>query len=508
MKFVRVDIFAIFSAAVCIITSVAQGAPSVVKIGDTVVESQALSFVGDRINGLSFQQDAVITYDGWQYVAYYNAVRHVCVSRRQLPVGSWQALELPDYDLTGTDSHDVISMGICPADGTIHLAFDHHNSPLHYRVSQWGVITNPAGVTWNASLFGPIQNYVEVGIAPSPLTYPRFILTPNGNMQFRYRIGSSGNGDDYIVDYNGDTHTWSNTRQVTSRYGTYKTSTNRNAYPNRWEYGPDGKLHVTWTWREGGLTANHDIMYAYSEDGGTTWLNGNPPSVFQIKTGAASGPAQTILSFNGRRGSNPIGLATGVPQTQLLIDLNSPGVTAITLDEYYSLMNAQSQALDAQGRIHVVMWHCTDETNAYAASLGYTETGTWGHATARRYHHYWRDAKGVWHHYQLPWVSGNRPKLFIRANGDAFLIYQAALNPIALGYDTRIVNGHLEIAAATAATGWTDWQIIYTDAGFYVNDMLGDHYRFKNEEILSVLVQEAPANGTPTPLRILDFQLN
>ncbi len=507
MKSLRLYSFVVLTVMVGM-ASIAQATPSVVKIGDTVVEPQALSFDGNRINGLSFQQEAVLSYNGWQYVTYYNAARHVCVSRRQLPTGEWEALELPDYTMLGADAHDVVSMGICPIDGTIHLAFDHHGSTLHYRVSQRGMLADPNSITWSASLFGPVRNYLEVGKNVSGVTYPRFILTPNHNMQFRYRVGSSGNGDDILVDYDGATSTWSNTRQVTSRYGLYKTSTDRNAYPNRWEYGPKGNLHVTWVWREGGGTANHDIMYAYSTDGGTTWLNGDPPSRLQIKTGESSGPPQTLLSFNIRNSTNPIGLATGDPATQLLITLYSPGVTAIPLDEYYGMMNSQAQALDAQGRIHTVMWHCTDETNAYAASLGYTATGTWGHATARRYHHYWRDDKGVWHHYQLPWISGNRPKLFIRQNGDAFLIYQAVLDPIALGYDTRIVNGHLEIAAATAAANWTDWQIIHTEPDFFVNDMLGDHYRFKEEEILSVLVQEAPADGQPKPLRILDFQLN
>ena len=63
----------VFLAVIGGLTLVVQGFPSVAKIGDTIVEPQAMSFVGDRINGLSFQQDAVITYNGWQYVTYYNA---------------------------------------------------------------------------------------------------------------------------------------------------------------------------------------------------------------------------------------------------------------------------------------------------------------------------------------------------------------------------------------------------------------------------------------------------
>ncbi|MBN2211982.1 MAG: BNR-4 repeat-containing protein, partial [Sedimentisphaerales bacterium] len=107
-------------SVLCFCAPVVSAFPSVTKIGDTVVEPQALSFSGNRINGISFQQEAVLTQNGWQYVTYYNAARHVCVSRRQLPSGSWEGLELPDYTMLGEDAHDVISMGVCPNDGTIH----------------------------------------------------------------------------------------------------------------------------------------------------------------------------------------------------------------------------------------------------------------------------------------------------------------------------------------------------------------------------------------------------
>jgi hypothetical protein len=172
-------------------------------------------------------------------------------------------------------------------------------------------------------------------------------------------------------------------------------------------------------------------------------------------------------------------------------------------------MNQQTQAVDSLGRIHTVMWHCSDESYAYARPLGYSSTGTWGPAVARRFNHYWRDTNGQWHRYEMPWVAGSRPKLFIRQNGDAFLIYQSVRDPISLGYGLYFIDGDLTICAASAQSNWTDWQIIHVEIGPFVNEMLGDPYRFMQQEILSVMVQASPTQtGQSTPLRILDFSLN
>jgi hypothetical protein len=64
----------------------------------------------------------------------------------------------------------------------------------------------------------------------------------------------------------------------------------------------------------------------------------------------------------------------------------------------------------------------------------------------------------------------------------------------------------LVIAAATARSQWTDWKVSLLERGFFLNELLGDLYRWKQEDILSVMVQESPEKvREPTPLRILDF---
>jgi len=220
----------------------------VVKTGDAVVDTEALTVVGvfgQRINGLSFQQSALVTHRGYQYVAYYDADRWVCVGRRDLPGDDWETLRFTDYQFKSNDAHNVISMGICPADGTIHLAFDHHGHPLHYRVSRKEVAGAPGETTWDTSLFGPVLSELERG-KPIKITYPRFWQTPDGGLQFCYRRGGSGNGDRMLVDYDPKQGLWVHTRQIDSGKGAWGSSKSRCSYPNGYDYGPFGKLHATW----------------------------------------------------------------------------------------------------------------------------------------------------------------------------------------------------------------------------------------------------------------------
>lgn len=442
------------------------------KTVDTVIDSQGLTIEGNfgqAINGKSFQQEAVVSYNNFQYVGYYNDARHVCLARRKLPGTNWEILEFKDYSFQSNDAHNTISIGICPNDGTIHMAFDHHGDTLHYRISKKDAASYPEEKAWNASLFGPVQSELEKD-KPIKITYPRFWQTPDGGLQFCYRRGGSGNGDRMMVDYNPETGSWENTRQIDSGDGTFtdalSTSESRCSYPNGYNYGPDGILHATWVWRENSQGSNHDLLYAWSNDGGFSWYNNN-----------------------GEKFDTPPGV-------------NAPGLKVVDIGREYGLMNTHGQAVDSDGRIHVVMWHCTDETLKKAGSK--PGEHRWGPPEARRYHHYWRDTGGNWQHRQIPWIAGDRPKIFIGSDNTIFMIHSARLPVTNSNFSAS--PGDLVIAAASANSNWTDWQIIHIEKGPFVNEMLGDPYRWKKEEILSVMVQETPVKKhESTPLRILDF---
>lgn len=432
------------------------------KVGDSVLDNQSLNLgdeefgevrFGNKINGCSFQQDAMVSHKGYQYVGYYDGERNVCIARRKLPLGDWEVIRFDDYEFKSNDSHNTISIGISPADGRIHMAFDHHVHPLHYRVSKKGVANTPEATEWKASAFGPILDELEKN-KKIKISYPRFWQTPEGGLQFGYRLLGSGNGMRLMVSYDAKKGIWHSKKQIDSNIGKYEESSSRGSYPNGYNYGPKGHLHTTWVWREGAGSGNHDLMYAYSKDQGHTWLNSEGDKI--------NGPAA----------------------------LKTPGITVVKIDEDYGLGNTHGQAVDSKGRIHAVIRHCDDESLAAAGSKpGEVRFGPTG---ARRYYHYFRGLEGTWEKIDLPVVAGSRSKVFIDKADNAYLIYQK--------------SGKLMIAAASASNSWNDWELIHTENGSFHNEMLGDFCRWQDSSVLSVMVQDKPKGYEATTLRILDFK--
>ena len=109
-----------------------------------IIEENALTcnqgIYGNIINGQSFQQDIIFSISGYQYAAYYNHQRKLCIARREINKNSWEILCLDGYKFStdsqfDNDTHNTISLGYCLKDGTLHIAFDTHSSPLNYVVS-------------------------------------------------------------------------------------------------------------------------------------------------------------------------------------------------------------------------------------------------------------------------------------------------------------------------------------------------------------------------------------
>ena len=464
---------------------------TVTKLRDSVVDPAALTLdrkrmhpvlYGTCVNVVHCQKDAVVTHKNYQYVGYYDAQRRVCLARRQLPAGEWSVIRFRDYVFEKNDDHNTVCLGICPRDGTLHLAFDHHLDPLHYRISRKGVATDPDSVQWEASLFGPITSELEEGKPLAGITYPCFWQTPDGELQINYRSHERRNNKwsmtgFMLADYDPDSSTWIDTRQITSGEGEYQGTRWPSGesvlckiacgYPHGYDYGPFGRLQVTWVWSS--EVGPRDLMYAYSKDRGKTWLNNQGES-----------------------------LATP-------INVDSPGIEVVDINERFGPQNQQTQAVDSQGRMHVVMRHSSDET-IKAAKMELEEyMEYWGPPDARRYHHYWRDKNGIWQHWELPWVAGTVPQLFIDEHDNAYLIYGAARSPD-IPMKMHNLDHNCTIAAASAKSKWRDWKIIHAEEGTFFSDLLGDPYRWQQEGILSVIVQETPkANAAPAALRILDF---
>ncbi|KAK1964112.1 hypothetical protein LY78DRAFT_748647 [Colletotrichum sublineola] len=305
-----------------------------------------------RINANSFQQDALTTFNGWQYACFYthkdacSNVLFVSLARRPVSqtLGSWETLTFDDYEQTADDGHNTISLGVCAGDGSIHVSFDHHCDPLHYRMSIPGVATNPATHEWKPSLFSPTHNQLpgytrsgQLGIEKLFLetTYPRFIRIDD-DLLLSYRIGIAGAGSDHLFKY-------SSRSQSYSYIGQFLTGVNNNPYINGISYA-NGRIHVSGTyrgfvWYEGvddpearlhtvqagpnGPENNHNLFYVSSDDGGKTFNNTKGKRLANLELGETVFPdCDGLIVFN--------------------IPMNS------------GILNQEAQAADGNGGFHVL----------------------------------------------------------------------------------------------------------------------------------------------------------
>ena len=485
--------------------STAAASTDVRLLRDTVVDSRGMVLApgapyGRNINGLSFVGDALASLNGYQYSAYWAVAPadgsggHVAVARRKLPDGPWSAVDLPGSSFRNGmngktrlpwDAHDVVSLGLCVGDGSLHVAYDHHNHTLRYRATKPGVATSPDPARWSADLFGPETGVLVPDLGPiTTVSYPGFTDVPGGGIQLTFRRGQSGDGSWWMFDYDPARHAWTRGWQYdngstgTWAGGDLGPSGQRCAYPNGWTYGPDGVLHTTFVYREnfgphrGGNGSNHDIHYASSDDRGRTWRN---------NAGALIGD---------RDGTDP-----GIPR---LITIDSPGLTVVPLPQTASLMNEQAQAVDAAGQVHIVMWHL-DPAKADPA-----DHRVW-QPDRSSYFHYWRGADGSWRSTTIPGPVGARPKIAFDRNDAAYVVYTLPAGPDANGRGIYYDHGRLVVATATRAAGWADWSVHDVAPGPFGTEPLLDDRLFREKGVLSIFMQDSPGSDLkPTTVRSLD----
>ncbi len=389
---------------------------------------------GGYLNGESFQQDGILTFNGYQYTAFWNTNRNVVMARRALPDGDWSKFDFTDYKNTADDAHNTISLGICPGDGTLHLAFDHHDSNLHYRKSVVGLATNPSPSTWNAVSFSAVSDSLVSGQSITALTYPRFIVEPGGQkMLFDARIGASGYGDEYLWEYDSANGSWSSLGKWIDG-----TSSSVNAYLHGISYTPKGsRLHASWCWRATpNATTNHDLFYVYSDDNGRTWKDNEGSTV-------------------GVSGSS-------------FITTETVGPKVWNIGQNKGLINQEHMSVDSDGRVHVLLSHMPDSEQD---DSDFTRA-----RTKSKFFHYWRDLNGTW--------SRNSLDLAVIENFRGDLAISASKNVYA------ILPG-LRIAGASKHNGFSDWTLLDTDASRqYFSDPLTDASRLLTEDKLTVLYPE------------------
>lgn len=203
---------------------------------------------------------ALLTHGGKQFVAYYDEERRITLAARDLGSEKWTTIHpegVPNAahkrpsNVTGWDSHNYLRLAI-DREGCLHLAGNMHVDPLvYYRTRR------PLDITTLERLDR------MTGEREARCTYPVFFQNGAGDLFFRYRDGSSGNGSDLYNIYDTTSHTWRRVLDTPVLDGEGK----RNAYALDPVLGPDGFFHLVWMWRDTpDCATNHTLSYARSRD--------------------------------------------------------------------------------------------------------------------------------------------------------------------------------------------------------------------------------------------------
>ena len=202
----------------------------------------------------------LLTHYNRQYIAYYNADRHMVVGQRDLQDENFDLFVLPPKertpeDRTSTvldwDSHNSVTMAV-DDQGYIHLAGNMHVHPITYFIS-----TSPNDI------FTLKQMMEMVGSEEDRCTYPKFMKDRDGRLIFHYRDGGSGRGNEIYNIYNTETTRWSRLLDKPLLDGQGEM----NAYASQPQLRPDGWYHMYWVWRDTpDCETNHDLSYIKSPD--------------------------------------------------------------------------------------------------------------------------------------------------------------------------------------------------------------------------------------------------
>lgn len=405
-----------------------------------------------RWNWASWDQEKIVTFGEYQYTVFWDADGVFVLARRHLADNTVQLVRMPGWRLSVDDAHRNTCLGISEKDGRLHFSWDHHNNPLNYGRTRAGFLTQPPAQI-SAGDFEPRQPPAEGDFPMSRVTYPRFINDNKGGLYLFYREGGSGNGDNYLWRYDAETGRWTMVGCVFSKRGTYapwNNSTSRNAYFHDLLFDRNNRLHATWVYREVAETwaSNHDLHYAYSDDGGATWFNNSGEKIADM---SADDP----------------------------IELNDAGIVVREIPVFSWLMNAGCMALDSKGRPHVMTFKLPEPREPN--QLKHDPPDVIRHDL--RFVHYWRDDDGTWHGGEpIHPINGDIPGESV-ARGD-----------IVFGPDDTLFfywvdrnDGRFRYLVAFAADQWQSWRVDWLlDKSFSGGDASKhDRRRWQNEGVLS-----------------------
>ena len=222
--------------------------PRIVEVAD--------GWARNSVNAVVFRKNSLVTHEGYQYIAFYDAAGRVVLGKRRSGATQWQLMPTR-YLGNARDAHNSISIMVDGA-GFLHVAWDHHNGRLRYAR---GTAPGALSLGLEAAMTGRDE---------ASVSYPEFYRMPQGGLLFLYRDGGSGRGNLALNRYDPHSQSWERLQdKLLDGEG------RRNAY---WQAFVDGAgtLHLSWVWRESpDVASNHHLAYARSRDGGRTWERSN-----------------------------------------------------------------------------------------------------------------------------------------------------------------------------------------------------------------------------------------
>jgi hypothetical protein len=430
--------------------------------------SSGYAYAGSSdINACSIIAQELLTVSNQQFFVYYGQHQTdpnypynstVWVARRSLGTNIWQVFRTTFVPDDITDGHDDAVFGI-DGNGYMHLCWGMHAQPFHYARS-----TTP--VTGNQPIaFGPDLGTMTGN--ESSVTYPQFFSLPNGDLLFFYRVGVSGNGNDWLNRWSVASQVWTNVNlsngvAIPFIKGTWATP--YNGYWNMPCFDAQGNLYLTWTWRSSGATyeSNHDIDFGWSTNDGVTWL----------RSGGL--PYDLPISEYGESG-----------------DTNTTAEQVVTIPEDYSLINQYGMCLDLSNTPVVASWWSpgtpTNDDRQYMATFP--------------------DATGVWQVRQLSFRTNDSPNVLpgdanVRDLGRPIAVCDKQGRIIVLYRDNFGFNGltivhTLPYAMDPERTNWFSFDLTTNNLGNY--EPVIDIARWQADNVLDIVYQASSGEGYTPP---------
>ncbi|WP_179201908.1 BNR-4 repeat-containing protein, partial [Streptomyces caniscabiei] len=189
----------------------------------------------------------------------------------------------------------------------------------------------------------------------------------------------------------------------------------------------------------------------------------------------------------GRTWRNNAGAVVGTTGGSDKVSVTDAGLVVDALNPDHSLMNQESQWTDSAGRPHAIISYVPGRFGQCTTNYVADRTAN-GRAFLVR-----KSASGPWTKTEIPVPlnSSQRTKLVMDKYNNAYALFPFG-----------------RIAGATAASGHTDWKILFDGSGLNAfGEVVFDESRIAQDNVLSVMYQVKSSGTTPSALRVIDFAL-